>query len=252
MENKKTKEKYNKKIVKGLFAILVTTILMLSVVPALPFATDIGTHVNEKSIVTAKAAKVKVTWNANGGKIGTKKTTVTSVKKGTKLKKLQTAPKRSGYAFKGWYTKKTGGTKITKNTKPKKKVTYYAQWKKGNSNTTNTNNTVKRVLTAEEKKLVGKWVLHWDGSSMYEFKADGTYLKVASLKSYDAGFRGYYSLKNGILKLTYQHSKDYTGNGFKIWGDWEESSPQKIKFYTREDGSQYFEIDDGLAYDKRV
>ena len=37
-------------------------------------------------------------------------------------------PTLKGYTFNGWYTKASGGTKITKTTKVKKDVTYYAQW----------------------------------------------------------------------------------------------------------------------------
>jgi uncharacterized repeat protein (TIGR02543 family) len=37
-------------------------------------------------------------------------------------------PAKAGYAFKGWYTKKSGGTKITTKTKVTKNVAYYAQW----------------------------------------------------------------------------------------------------------------------------
>ena len=80
-------------------------------------------------------------------KLDQKKTVATTVKKGSKINKLAATPKRSGYTFKGFFTKKSGGTKISKNTKPSKSLTYYAQWKKGTSS----------VLTAEEKKLVGKW-----------------------------------------------------------------------------------------------
>jgi uncharacterized repeat protein (TIGR02543 family) len=36
--------------------------------------------------------------------------------------------KRTGYTFKGWYTKTSGGTKITTTTKLTKNITYYAQW----------------------------------------------------------------------------------------------------------------------------
>jgi len=253
MENKGNDENYNKKqIVKGLFAILITSILMLSLVPALPFATNTTSDTTnqgyENSVVTAKAANVKVTWNANGGKVGTKKTTVTSIKKGTKLKKLPTTPKRVGYTFKGWYTKKTGGTKITKNTKPKKKVTYYAQWKKGISNTnntsSNTDSTTKRVLTAEEKKLVGKWVSHWDGSAVYQFNADGTFFRIFGLQYYDAGFKGTYSLKNGILTLNGRAGSDY-GSGW-TWKIESEENSRKIEFGTI-NGEESLKID-GLNY----
>ena len=94
-----------------------------------------------------KTAKYKITWNANGGKIGSKKTMVTTVKKGSKISKLPVTPKRSGYTFGGWYTKKDGGKKVGVNTKPSNIVTYFAQWKKGSAT----------VLNNEEKKLVGSW-----------------------------------------------------------------------------------------------
>jgi uncharacterized repeat protein (TIGR02543 family) len=39
-------------------------------------------------------------------------------------------PTKKGYKFRGWYTKKKGGKKISKKTKIKRNVTYYAHWKK--------------------------------------------------------------------------------------------------------------------------
>jgi len=127
--------------------------------------------------VDAASKKVKVTYNANGGKIGTKKTFSKSINKGTKIKKFPTTPKRTGYKFKGWYTKKTGGKKVTVNTKPTKKVTYYAQWKKGSSISNSASN---KVLTADEKKLVGTWKSWIFGTTFqyryYTFREDGTFL----------------------------------------------------------------------------
>ena len=38
-------------------------------------------------------------------------------------------PEREGYAFKGWFTKKSGGSKVSAKTKVTKDVTYYARWK---------------------------------------------------------------------------------------------------------------------------
>jgi uncharacterized repeat protein (TIGR02543 family) len=41
-------------------------------------------------------------------------------------------PKRTGYIFKGWYTKKTGGKKVSASTlyRITKNLTLYAHWKK--------------------------------------------------------------------------------------------------------------------------
>jgi uncharacterized repeat protein (TIGR02543 family) len=76
------------------------------------------------------AKDCKVTFNANKGKISKKAKYTVTKPSGDKLGKLKT-PVRKGYKFKGWYTKKSGGQKISKNTKvPASNVVYYAQWKK--------------------------------------------------------------------------------------------------------------------------
>lgn len=77
--------------------------------------------------------KNSVTFNANGGYIDkksvkTKKKTVTNGKAYGTLP----SPKRSNYVFIGWYTKKSGGSKIVSSDKANLagKRTYYAQWSK--------------------------------------------------------------------------------------------------------------------------
>jgi len=100
-------------IIIALVAILMVTVVLSSV-----------------QAVDAAPKKVKVSWNANGGKIGASKTVTTTVTKGAKVGKLPKTPKRVGYTFKGWYTKKTGGIKVSKATTVKNKVAYYAQWVK--------------------------------------------------------------------------------------------------------------------------
>jgi uncharacterized repeat protein (TIGR02543 family) len=77
-----------------------------------------------------KVKSYKATFNANKGKISGKAKLVKNIKYNSKLGKLNT-PKRTGYKFKGWYTKKSGGKKIKTTTKmPAKNMTYYAHWKK--------------------------------------------------------------------------------------------------------------------------
>ena len=69
-------------------------------------------------------ASIEVKFNANGGVASP---SALYVKKGKAVGTLPKATK-TGYSFKGWYTKKSGGTKIKTSTKVTKKVTYYAQW----------------------------------------------------------------------------------------------------------------------------
>jgi len=198
-----------------------------------------------------KAASLKITWNANGGKIGTKKNFVSTVKKGSTLNKLAASPKRSGYLFKGWYSKKTGGTKITKNTKPSKSVSYYAQWKKGSS----------RILTAEEKKLVGTWsTLRVTGSVhdyktgsyqyptgngvVYTFAADGTYSSITIINTFSLNdvnaMDGSWRLSGGTLYLTNKLFST-SNNGGKTFSSPVKSQDSSFKIRIGSDeGGQYF------------
>jgi len=79
--------------------------------------------------VSHKSGKVK--FNVNKGKALSKAKKTKIVFSGTKYGKLPT-PTRKGYTFKGWYTKKTSGSKITANSNVKsvKTRTLYAHWKK--------------------------------------------------------------------------------------------------------------------------
>jgi uncharacterized repeat protein (TIGR02543 family) len=75
-----------------------------------------------------KINKYKATFNANGSSASKYPKIITKDYNA----KLGTLPKisRTGYTFKGWYTTKSGGTKISVNTKvPAKDVKYYAHWK---------------------------------------------------------------------------------------------------------------------------
>ena len=307
MENRKSDKRLrNRKLVYGFFAMLIVVVMLFSLVPATAIVTNIqSTDTTDSSsveITKVKAASCKITWNGNSGKIGSKKTIVSTVKKGVKIGKLPTTPKRVGYAFKGWYTKKTGGTKITKNTVAKKGVTYYAQWAKqytlnfdANGGTVNpkskkvgnklaygtlptptrsgytftgwytaktggkqvstttkmlatnvkvyaqwkkgssvSNTDTNRVLNADEKKLVGTWGVYWDGSQVYKFYADGTYIGYHHFTSFqDMRQRGSWSINNGVLTLKAQWSRqtdrntegyyEEFGRVWSPWGKWETS-----------------------------
>ncbi|MDR1013535.1 MAG: InlB B-repeat-containing protein [Coriobacteriales bacterium] len=76
-----------------------------------------------------KAKSYTVKLNANGGKLG--KSAISSTKRSydAKFGRLAT-PKRTGYKFDGWYTKRSGGTKVTASTKATRAVTLYAHWKR--------------------------------------------------------------------------------------------------------------------------
>ncbi|MDR2966707.1 MAG: InlB B-repeat-containing protein [Methanobacteriaceae archaeon] len=157
-----------------LLSVLVFSIATVTAVAVSESQSDITKH--DDIQIEAKYKKIstnKIIFNSNGGKIGTKNTVSINVNNGAKIKKFPATPKRNGYTFKGGYTKKSSGKKISVNTKPTKSVTVYAQWtKKANTNK-------PRVLNAYEKALVGKYVSSQLTTS-YDFKADGTLVMSCS------------------------------------------------------------------------
>lgn len=73
-----------------------------------------------------KVVTCTLKFNGNGGNVSSKSKKYTS---GKAIGSLPVA-RKSGYVFKGWYTKKSGGTRITYNTvlKSVKDRTFYAQY----------------------------------------------------------------------------------------------------------------------------
>lgn len=76
--------------------------------------------------VTPASVTYPVTFNANGGTVGTKSKNVTI---GKTYGTLPT-PTRTGYDFDGWYTRESGGTKVTATTSvgTNPPTTLYAHW----------------------------------------------------------------------------------------------------------------------------
>ena len=184
--------------------------------------------------VDAAPKKVKVTGNANGGKIGTAKTTTTTVKTNAKIGKLLKAPKRTGYEFKGWYTKKVNGKKITTTTKVKKKVIYHAQWK-------------KKTNTSTDSGLIGMWSYKFLGLSgtdtyIYNFKKDGSFQYFINSNLIEGK---YYTSNNKIylseLYHTYDGSK-WGGNKVVEYVIGSDNSGKYLKATQINRDGTYFEI----------
>ena len=87
-----------------------------------------------------------ITFDANGGSVTSASGTTNE---DSKLTSLPT-PVRTGYIFNGWYTEKTGGTKVTTATVFKEDATVYAQWSPTNYSVTiadTANGSVKTDVT---------------------------------------------------------------------------------------------------------
>lgn len=95
----------------------------------IPILLDInitGTQIKDNSALQQRTA----TFNSNTGKIYPHNTEIATLQliPNTSYGTLPNCVKE-GYTFDGWFTSKTGGTKITESTKmPSNNVTYYAHW----------------------------------------------------------------------------------------------------------------------------
>ena len=105
---------------------------------------------------SANTQKCLVTYDVNGGQkleMATESFTV-----GSKYGKLP-SPKRVGYTFKGWYTAKVNGTKITANSTVNGDTTVYAQWKEvtkpAKAKKPAVTNSAKKAIKVSIKKVKG-------------------------------------------------------------------------------------------------
>ena len=78
---------------------------------------------SQQTLPVAPTASYTVKFDANGGSAVAARTCKANAALGT----LPTAT-RTGYTLAGWYTAKSGGTKVAATTKVTKKATYYARW----------------------------------------------------------------------------------------------------------------------------
>ena len=182
-----------RKNVLAIILVLALTITSVAIAPSSTYAAQ-------------KSKKVKATFNVNGGKFTTKKYSkkakmVKSITKGKKVGKLPKA-KRTGYALKGWYTKKSGGKKVSKNTKIKKKTTYYAQWVAKDYKITFDPNG-GTAPTVKTKKV----------------KYKGRYGTLPTTKRNGYNFKGWYTARSGGTKVASTSTNTVAAND-TLYAQW--------------------------------
>lgn len=142
------------------------------------------TYGNGMTLEESSAAKTHtVNFNANGGSVST---TNKLVEAGGTYGMLP-VPVRDGYAFGGWYTSVSGGTKITASTivnLPNDQTTLYAHW--------NSPTTIRFDPNG------GELVFCSDGAQTYLWKS--TSLPSATRAGYT--FSGWYTAKSGGEKVS--------------------------------------------------
>jgi len=163
-------------------------------------AADGGELVDVETLVTGDmslyahwtANEHLVTFDVNGGGAVLADKTRT-VKHGEPVGELPT-PARSGYAFNGWYTASTGGTKISKSTKVMADTKFYAHW----------DQTYTITLELEGGKC--------DSSTVFAVKAGGS-LPDRVVTRYGHAFQGFFTEPNGGGVQYYGSN----GKGMKAW-----------------------------------
>lgn len=190
----------------------------------LPISDD-GRTPNVKAITVDDIKKyvkiADVAFNANGGKSEFSKLTVLNGEKYGKLPSVE----RKGYTFKGWYTKKTGGKKVTKDTKAVF-GTLYARWTKV---TKPAKAEIKKLtakkaaanITLKELKNVKGYMVYY--STDKSFKKD---VKKANTTKASLTLKGLKSGKTYYIKVK-AYKTDSTGS--KVYGNASKISNIKIK-----------------------
>lgn len=154
------------------------------------------------------AANVTLSFKANGGKITKGKSSVT-VTSGSKFGTLPTVT-RKGYTFTGWYTKKSGGKKVTSSTKATANATLYARWTK-----ISVGKAKLKSVKAGSKSFTAAWS-KVSGVSGYELR----YSTKSNMKAYKTQLVASSKTKYTIKKLSakkkyyvvvYSYKTDSTG-----------------------------------------
>lgn len=196
-----------------------------------------GTKVETTTKVPAKDVTYYAHWtinqytvkfDGNGGSNGTEITADYDSELGT----LPTST-REGYTFEGWYTEKTGGTKILTTTKmPLDGATYYAQWK-----------TVDYTITYDlNDGSSSEAVNHKDNPLTYTIESSEITLKAPSWKNHV--FTGWTWDGHDIKEMVVVIDTGTTGN--KTYkANWVESN-LTVKFDTQ-GGSAVEDVPAGLG-----
>jgi len=142
-------------------------------------------------------ATYTVTFNPNGGKVSTSSKTY---KANAALGTLPT-PTKTGCTFKGWYTKATGGIKVTAAKKVTSDMTLYAQW--------NAATTCKITLNPNGGKVSPTSVTVEKG------KAYLSKLPTPTRTGYK--FAGWYTSKTGGTQITSTSTTSYSRTLYAHW-----------------------------------
>lgn len=185
--------------------------------------TEIESSSSEEQ-TTALSKVITLTMDGNGGTIGSSKKYTKKVTIGSKIGTLKN-PKRKKYTFSGWYTKKSGGSKVTASTKCNftKNTTLYAQWKKvsvGKAKISGLKSSSSKKMSIAIKKISGAKGYEIVYAANSKFKSSKKLTITSLTKTVN-------NLQKG--KIYYVKVRAYKNDsaGSKVYGSY--SSVKKVK-----------------------
>lgn len=145
-----------------------------------------------RKIKVTDPSVARLTFNPNGGTVTTKtKNVKVKAKAGT-----LPSPSRKGYTFTGWYTAKSGGTKVTAKTKISKSQTLYAHW---------TKTTVSKAVISKLTNTAGQKL----NVSVNTIKGVCGYQFIYAEKSNFSGYKKVNSSKPSVVLSNLKKNKTY-------------------------------------------
>ena len=182
-------------------------------------------YYNNTTSITFKVVavpKYTVKFNLNGGS-GTTPASRT-IQEGNTVGTLPKAT-RKGHTLKGWYTKKSGGSKISASTKVKANVTYYAQW-------------TPNKYTIKFNKNGGKGTMKTQSATY----GKAVTLRANAFKKSNYAFKGWATKKNGKVvyknKAKVKNLTDKSGKTVTLYAVWEKSKSANVKPETTVSGTK--------------
>lgn len=136
-------------------------------------------------------------------------------------------PKRKGYAFLGWYTKKSGGSRIDASTRVKASKTYYARWVKIKKRAKSEISSVKSGSSGTLKVKVKKNASASGYQIRYSLKKNMSSAKQKLVSETSCTFK---KLKQG--RTYYVQARPYqkeSVSGKKTYGSWSKIKAVTIK-----------------------
>ena len=155
---------------------------------------------------TVKTYTIKL--DANSGKVSPSSIKVESGQ--TYLDKLPT-PTREGYRFDGWYTTRTGTTKITASTKATASRTVYAHWSRGRSYLMVTFDPNGGTVYQDMKMVI----------------AGNSYRELPTPTRPNYIFKGWYTARSGGKKVTATTRSSASASAQTLYAQWQASATAK-------------------------